>query len=169
MLASGVRCAMPDSVMLVLSHGVVVWVGTRACLNSTEVDRCEGSTCSPQLGSVHTLVPGQLQRSPVTAHRQPDSVLVQAAVDHLAELLAEAGVFQGRLPTSICCKALQQRLQKVHTVAELCDEVLAVEGAVSLLGSGPRGQPSSIPNKQPNKLFATKKLVFPKFVKIFDS
>lgn len=66
--------------------------------------------------------------------------LLQAAVDQLAELLAEAGAFQGRLPTSISCKSLQQRLEEIESVQQLCEEVLAVEGAVSLLGSGPRGE-----------------------------
>ena len=66
--------------------------------------------------------------------------LLQAAVDQLAELLAEAGAFQGRLPTFISCKSLLQRLEEIESVQQLCEEVLAVEGAVSLLGSGPRGK-----------------------------
>lgn len=69
---------------------------------------------------------------------------MQAAVDQLAELLAEAGAFQGRLPSSISCKSLQQRLEEIQSVQQLCEEVLAVEGAVSLLGSGPRGMQNEV-------------------------
>ena len=64
---------------------------------------------------------------------------LQEAVDQLQELLAECSVFQGRLPKSITFKDLQQRLGQVQTAVQLCEAVLGIEGAVSLLGSGPRG------------------------------
>lgn len=67
--------------------------------------------------------------------------MVQEAVEQLQELLAECSAFQGRLPKSISFKGLQQRLEQVHTAVQLCQEVLGIEGAVSLLGSGPRGTP----------------------------
>ncbi len=66
--------------------------------------------------------------------------LVQHAVDKLKELLVESSLFQGRLPNSISFKDLQQKLEEVRTVVHLCEEVLGIEGAVSLLGSGPRGK-----------------------------
>ena len=62
-------------------------------------------------------------------------------MDQLKELMAESSPFQGRLPSSISFKDLQQKLAEVRTVAQLCEEVLGIEGAVSLLGSGPRGDP----------------------------
>ena len=65
--------------------------------------------------------------------------MVQEAVEQLQELLAECSAFQGRLPKSISFKGLQQRLEQVHSAVQLCQEVLGIEGAVSLLGSGPRG------------------------------
>lgn len=64
---------------------------------------------------------------------------MQHAVDQLKELLADSSPFQGRLPNSISFKGLQQKLSEVTTAAQLCEEVLGIEGAVSLLGSGPRG------------------------------
>ena len=67
------------------------------------------------------------------------SYLVQHALEQLKELLGESSPFQGRLPNSISFKDLQQKLEEVQTVAQLCEEVLGIEGAVSLLGSGPRG------------------------------
>ena len=57
----------------------------------------------------------------------------------MQELLAECSVFQGRLPKTISFKGLQQRLDSVQTAVQLCQELLGIEGAVSLLGSGPRG------------------------------
>ncbi|KAL3155881.1 hypothetical protein ABBQ32_012881 [Trebouxia sp. C0010 RCD-2024] len=71
-----------------------------------------------------------------------DKVTVKEAVEQLQELLAECSAFQGRLPRSISFKGLQQRLEQVHTAVQLCQEVLGIEGAVSLLGSGPRGSDS---------------------------
>jgi hypothetical protein len=65
--------------------------------------------------------------------------MVQHALEQLKELLGESSPFQGRLPNSISFKDLQQKLEEVQTVAQLCEEVLGIEGAVSLLGSGPRG------------------------------
>ena len=59
----------------------------------------------------------------------------------MQELLAECSVFQGRLPKTISFKGLQQRLDSVQTAVQLCQEMLGIEGAVSLLGSGPRGIP----------------------------
>lgn len=64
---------------------------------------------------------------------------MQHALEQLKELLGESSPFQGRLPNSISFKDLQQKLEEVQTVAQLCEEVLGIEGAVSLLGSGPRG------------------------------
>lgn len=67
------------------------------------------------------------------------SYTMQHALEQLKELLGESSPFQGRLPNSISFKDLQQKLEEVQTVAQLCEEVLGIEGAVSLLGSGPRG------------------------------
>jgi hypothetical protein len=67
------------------------------------------------------------------------SYMVQHALEQLKELLGESSPFQGRLPNSISFKDLQQKLEEVQTAAQLCEEVLGIEGAVSLLGSGPRG------------------------------
>ena len=64
---------------------------------------------------------------------------VQHTLGQLKELLMESSPFQGRLPSSISFKALQHKLEQVSTVLQLCQEVLGIEGAVSLLGSGPRG------------------------------
>ena len=69
------------------------------------------------------------------------SVSVQEAVELVQELLAECSVFQGRLPKTISFKGLQQRLDSVQTAVQLCQEMMGIEGAVSLLGSGPRGMP----------------------------
>ena len=69
------------------------------------------------------------------------SACLQEAVELLQELLAECSVFQGRLPKTISFKGLQQRLESVQTAVQLCQEMLGIEGAVSLLGSGPRGTP----------------------------
>ncbi len=65
--------------------------------------------------------------------------MVQHALEQLKELLGESSPFQGRLPNSISFKDLQQKLEEVQTAAQLYEEVLGIEGAVSLLGSGPRG------------------------------
>ena len=81
--------------------------------------------------------------------------MVQHALEQLKELLGESSPFQGRLPNSISFKDLQQKLEEVQTAAQLCEEVLGIEGAVSLLGSGPRGDYHSPdvhnkPNNKPN-------------------
>ena len=75
------------------------------------------------------------------------SYMVQHALEQLKELLGESSPFQGRLPNSISFKDLQQKLEEVQTAAQLCEEVLGIEGAVSLLGSGPRGDYCSLDNQ----------------------
>ncbi|DBA80639.1 TPA: hypothetical protein ACH3X1_007887 [Trebouxia sp. C0004] len=71
-----------------------------------------------------------------------DRQTIEHAMEQLKELLGESSPFQGRLPNSISFKDLQQKLGEVQTVTQLCEEVLGIEGAVSLLGSGPRGTDS---------------------------
>ncbi|KAL0037869.1 hypothetical protein WJX79_002900 [Trebouxia sp. C0005] len=89
-------------------------------------------------------VSGQSQVPPSVAGQvnSADRQTIQHALEQLKELLGESSPFQGRLPNSISFKDLQQKLEEVQTVAQLCEEVLGIEGAVSLLGSGPRGTDS---------------------------